>query len=80
MQPRDDRALEILRELGSRPAAPFFEEGPAQYILELLGRLPLDTMRDAYGNIIAHYKRRSRAFSGAHSLRGPHGPSRLRDR
>ena len=56
MQNRDDRALEILRELGSRPAAPFFERNVAQYILETLENIGVEAYRDAYGNIIAHYK------------------------
>jgi putative aminopeptidase FrvX len=57
MEQRDERALEILKELGSRPAAPFFEDGPAQHILHVLGELGVDFRRDAYGNIIAHYRR-----------------------
>lgn len=56
MQNRDDRALEILRELGSRPAAPFFEGNVAQYILETLEKIGVEAFRDAYGNVIAHYK------------------------
>ncbi len=55
MDERDGRALEILRELGSRPAAPFFEDGPAQYILHAIKQLGVDVRRDAYGNIIANY-------------------------
>ena len=55
MEQRQERALELLRELGSRPAVPFFEDGPAGYILTTLGDLGINARRDAYGNIIAHY-------------------------
>ena len=55
MDERDDRAVEILRELGSRPAAPFYEDGPALYILQNLRRLDVTARSDEYGNIIAHY-------------------------
>ena len=55
MNERDTRALEHLRELGSRPAVPFFEDGPSQYILETLHPLGVGAQRDAYGNVIAHY-------------------------
>ena len=53
---QDDRAVEILGELGARPAAPFFEEGPAGYIFGLLAALGVDPGRDAYGNIVARYR------------------------
>lgn len=57
MNQREQRALDILRELGERPAAPFFEEGPAEYIMDVLSQLEgVDSRRDDYGNIIAHYK------------------------
>ena len=36
MDKLQQRALDILSELGSRPAAPFHEDGPAAYILETL--------------------------------------------
>ena len=52
----ETRAVEILRELGARPAAPFFEEGPAGYIFSLLAGLGVDPWRDAYGNIVARYR------------------------
>jgi putative aminopeptidase FrvX len=55
MEEHHDRALSILEELGARPAAPFFEDGPAGYITEVLDRLEVSTRRDAYGNIVAHY-------------------------
>ena len=55
MDDRDERAVEILRELGTRPAAPFFEDGPAQYILQTLRRLDVTARRDDFGNIVAHY-------------------------
>ena len=59
MKEHHDRALSILRDLGSRPAAPFFEDGPAGYIPEVLVRLDVPTQRDTYGNIVAHYKKAS---------------------
>ena len=51
MDKTDERALEILRELGSRPAAPFFEDGPASYIVETIGKLGVDVRRDEFGNV-----------------------------
>ena len=57
MNEHDQRALDILRELGSRPAVPFFEGPPAAYILEALHALGVRAGRDDFGNIIAHYKR-----------------------
>ncbi len=50
-------AVEILRALGSRPAAPFFEDGPAEYILARLDHLGVSVAHDAFGNIIAHFTR-----------------------
>ena len=41
--------------MGSRPAAPFHEDGPADYILETLTDIGLSPHRDEFGNIIAHY-------------------------
>ena len=55
MNDRDSRALEILRELGQRPAAPFHESAPAGYILETLKAIGLDADTDDFGNVIAHY-------------------------
>lgn len=66
MNRRDERAVEVLRDLGSRPAVPFYEGGPARYLLDTLRRLEpptvaggafagVDVSRDAYGNIVAHY-------------------------
>ena len=57
MEQRQERALEFLRELGSRPAVPYFEDGPAGYILATLGKMGVDARRDAYGNVIAHYSK-----------------------
>ena len=51
-----DRALDILRDLGARPAVPFHERGPTRYIEAALQRMPIDLRRDSYGNIIAHYE------------------------
>ena len=56
MNDRDTRALEILRELGERPAAPFHESAPAGYILETLKDIGLPADTDDYGNVIAHYR------------------------
>jgi len=66
MHRRDQKAVEVLRDLGSRPAVPFYEDGPARYLLDALRRLEpptggggvfagLDVSRDIYGNIVAHY-------------------------
>lgn len=57
MTPRDQHALEFLRELAARPAVPFFEGGPARYILAALEGMGVQHRRDEYGNIIAHYRR-----------------------
>ena len=59
MDERDQRAVDILRELGSRPAVPFFEDGPAHYVQETLCALDLAFQRDAFGNIVTHYDKRS---------------------
>ena len=52
----DERAVELLRGLGRRPAAPFFEQGPADYIFGTLSRLGLNPTRDAWGNVTARYR------------------------
>ena len=51
-----ERALEILSELGRRPAAPFHEDGPAAYIVKALTDIGLSPRRDEFGNVIAHYR------------------------
>ena len=56
MNDRDSRALEILSELGQRPAAPFHEGAPAGYILETLKNIGLDADTDDFGNVIARYR------------------------
>ena len=56
MNEQDSRALEILRELGQRPAAPFHEGPPAKYILQTLKAIGLDAKTDDFGNVIAHYR------------------------
>ncbi len=56
MNATDTRALEILRELGQRPAAPFHESSPAGYILETLKAIGLDADTDDFGNVVAHYR------------------------
>ncbi|MCH9010376.1 MAG: hypothetical protein IIC21_07115 [Chloroflexi bacterium] len=56
MPSHDQRALEHLRELGCRPAAPFFEQGPTEYIREVLAGLAgVESRIDEFGNVIAHY-------------------------
>ena len=56
MESRDQRALEHLRELGCRPAAPFFERGPTAYIRDILSGLSgVESRLDEFGNVIAHY-------------------------
>ena len=57
MKESDQRALNILRDLGALPAVPFFEDGPAAYVMELLEGLYMKVERDDYGNIVAHYDR-----------------------
>ncbi len=55
MGPQDQAALDHLKELCSRPATPFFEDGPAQYIVEQLEDMGVPAERDQFGNIVAHY-------------------------
>ena len=60
MRELDQRALDTLSALGARPAAPFFEDGPAGFLMERLRKLDaVEASRDAYGNVIAHYERPS---------------------
>ena len=51
-----ERALEILSELGRRPAVPFHEDGPADYIHKTLTDIGLSPRRDDFGNVVAHYR------------------------
>ncbi len=51
----DARAVEVLRCLGSAPAAPFFEEPVARLILRHLREMGVQHWRDVYGNVLAHY-------------------------
>ena len=53
---QNDRAVEILRELGVRPAVPFFEDGPAGYVFDVLTGMGLNPHRDTYGNIVSRYR------------------------
>lgn len=55
MNEQESRALGILQELGQRPAAPFHESGPANYIIETLKAIGLDAQTDDFGNVVAHY-------------------------
>ncbi len=52
-----DRALEHLRELGARPAVPFQEDGPSEYIRAKLAEADLPVRVDEFGNVIARYSR-----------------------
>ena len=56
MNGQDSRALDILKELGERPAAPFHESAPAAYILETLEGVGLESKVDQFGNVIARYR------------------------
>ena len=56
MDDRELRALEILEALGVRPAVPFFEAGPARYIMELLKEMGVAPSVDGFGNVIGHYQ------------------------
>ena len=51
----DQRALNTLKDLGERPAAPYHEEPVATYILGRLADLGLSPFRDDFGNVVAHY-------------------------
>jgi putative aminopeptidase FrvX len=53
MDKADQRALEILEELGRRPATPFYEADTAQYILDSLAAMGIEHSRDRFGNIVA---------------------------
>ena len=55
MNSLDQSALDILRDLGERPAAPFHEQGVAEYISKRLADLGLSPFRDDFGNVVAHY-------------------------
>ena len=50
MRELDQHALDTLSAVGAHPAAPFFEDGPARFLMERLKRLDgVETSRDAYG-------------------------------
>ena len=51
----NERSIEILRELDSRPSSPFFEYMVAQYIVETIKQMGVKVECDKFGNIIAHY-------------------------
>ncbi len=55
MNSTDQRALDILRDLGERPAAPFHEEPVATYIFDRLVDLGLTPFRDEFGNVVVNY-------------------------
>ncbi|MBM3943901.1 MAG: M28 family peptidase [SAR202 cluster bacterium] len=56
LAPHDQRALDYLRGLGERPAAPFHESGPSRFIRDTLKALGIRVRRDRYGNLIARYR------------------------
>jgi len=64
MNPHEARALEILESLGNRPAAPFHEGGPANYLIEQARTLGVDVRVDQFGNVIAHYQGAGAGFEG----------------
>ena len=55
MDRQHERALEHLRELGARPAVPFQERGPSEYIQARLTEAGLPVQVDDFGNVIARY-------------------------
>jgi len=56
MDHKDLIATNILEDLGSYPATPFFESGPAEYVKRTLNRLSIPYVRDSFGNIIGHHQ------------------------
>ena len=48
-----DRSLQILEDLGKRPAISFHETLISDYVLDSLNEMGVETRRDPYGNIIA---------------------------
>lgn len=56
----DDRAVDLLRELGIRPAVPFSEQTLANHIFSILSELGLDPIYDTYGNIVARHRNQSK--------------------
>ena len=52
MNEQEQRAVDILRELGGRPAASFFEGGPTGYIVEALSEMGLDPHLVAVGQLL----------------------------
>ena len=57
MAQSDERALELLKGLGGRPATPFFEDGPARYAVAVLDQAGVPYERDDFGNIVARLRR-----------------------
>lgn len=57
MPEQEPMPLRHLRELGARPAVPFHESGPADYIFKTLKGLGVPVRRDRYGNVIARYRK-----------------------
>ncbi len=57
MAAKDLRALslELLENLGERPAVPFFETGVADYISQYLEQMGLPAQKDIYGNLVVRY-------------------------
>ncbi len=57
MNSNNQSALDILKGLGERPAAPFHEEPVARYIFDRLSDLGLSPFRDEFGNVVVHYSK-----------------------
>ncbi len=55
MNEQEQRAVDILRELGGWPAVSFFEGGPRRCIVRVLSEMGLDPHLDTFGNVIARY-------------------------
>ena len=53
----DERALELLRGLGERPATPFFEDGPSRYARRVLDDAGVPYELDDFGNVVARLRR-----------------------
>ena len=55
MNSNEQSALDILKDLGGRPAAPFHEGPGAAYIFDRLTDIGLSPFRDEFGNVVVHY-------------------------
>ncbi|MDA0769846.1 MAG: M28 family peptidase [Chloroflexi bacterium] len=60
MDESKQRALTILENLAGQAATSFFEDRPTRFIVETLAKLDgVESRRDQFGNVIAHYRRLS---------------------